>query len=183
MPKIGLERVTVKDVWTDTAYLGPIDLARELSFRIEAGSTKRPDANKKIDQANTLMASVGQPALQLGDFATYNRVLTALYESQGTPNNMRILLTPPPPPMPAPPGGRRRRGAEAVSDGLICPDCGEPCTWVDAKFGGHCAPRRGRRSARASTCASKVVTRGWAMSATPPTSSARWRRPSGRATP
>lgn len=111
MPKIGLERVTVKDVWTDTAYLRPIDLARELSFRIEAGSTKRPDANKKIDQANTLMASVGQPALQLGDFATYNRVLTALYESQGTPNNMRILLTPPPPPMPAPPGGPPPKGA------------------------------------------------------------------------
>lgn len=104
LPKINVERVTVKDVWTDTAYLSPVDLARELSFRIEAGSTKRPDANKKIDQANTLMASVGQPALQLGDFATYNRVLTALYESQGTPQNMRILLTPPPPPEPAPPG-------------------------------------------------------------------------------
>ena len=110
MPKIGLERVTVKDVWTDTAYLSAADLARELSFRIEAGSTKRPDANKKIDQANTLMASVGQPALQLGDFATYNRVLTALYESQGTPANMRILLTPPPPPA-AVPGGPPGGGA------------------------------------------------------------------------
>lgn len=87
-------RVRVDDVWIDTAYLGPADLAREISFRIEAGSTKRPDANKKIDQANTLMASVAQPALQMGDVQTYNRALSQVYEAQGFAPKDRILLDP-----------------------------------------------------------------------------------------
>ena len=100
LPKINVERVTVKDVWTDTAYLSPVDLARELSFRIEAGSTKRPDANKRIDQNSTLMASVGQPALQMGDIDTYNACLKAIYESQAFPQEMRVFLKPLPPPQP-----------------------------------------------------------------------------------
>ena len=103
---VDVGRVTVEDVWTDTAYLGPSDLAREISFRIEAGSTKRPDANKKIDQANTLMASVGQPALQIGmatgNVDNYNDVLRAMYEAQAFPPKMRVYLQPPPPPPPPP---------------------------------------------------------------------------------
>lgn len=97
---VDVGRVTVDDVWIDTAYLGPADLAREISFRIEAGSTKRPDANKKIEQGSTLMASVGAPALQMGDIETYNQVLAALYESQSFPPKTRVYLKPPPPPMP-----------------------------------------------------------------------------------
>lgn len=107
-------RVTVDDVWVDTAYLGPSDLAREISFRIEAGSTKRPDANKKIDQANTLMASVGQPALQIGmatgNVDNYNAVLAAMYEAQSFPPKMRVYLQPPPPP-PMPQQGGAPQGA------------------------------------------------------------------------
>jgi hypothetical protein len=100
-------------VWVDTAYLGPSDLAREISFRIESGSTKRPDANKKIDQANTLMASVGQPALQMGNVDNYNEVLAAVYESQSFPPKMRVFLQPPPPPPMPPPGGAPQGGPPA----------------------------------------------------------------------
>lgn len=103
---VTVERVRVEDVWIDTAYLSAADLAREVAFRVETGSTKRPDANKAIDQANTLMQAVAQPALQLGDFQTYNACLKAVYESQGYPPHMRVYLQPPPPPPPmAPQGG------------------------------------------------------------------------------
>lgn len=97
---VTVRRVTVKDVWDDTAYLNAADLAREIAFRVEAGSTKRPDANKTIDQANSSMQLVGQPALQAGDVATYNKVLTSLYEALQFPPKMRILLPPPPQLMP-----------------------------------------------------------------------------------
>jgi hypothetical protein len=110
---VDVGRVTVDDVWVDTAYLGPSDLAREISFRIESGSTKRPDANKKIDQANTLMASVGQPALQMGNVDNYNEVLAAVYESQSFPPKMRVFLQPPPPPPMPPPGGAPQGGPPA----------------------------------------------------------------------
>lgn len=102
--KVEVKRVTVEDVWTDTAYLSSKDLAREIAFRVESGSTKRPDANKAIDQANTLMSTVGQPALQMGDVATYNAALSAMYETLQFPPNMRLQLQPPPAPM-APGGG------------------------------------------------------------------------------
>lgn len=29
-----------------------------------------------------------------------------------------------------------------------CASCGEPCSWVDARFGGHCTPRGAGRHVR-----------------------------------
>lgn len=100
--------VSVDDVWAATSYLSARDLAREVSFRVESGSTKRPDANKAIDHANTLMAAVAQPSLQAGDLGTYNRCLGAIYEAQAFAPDMRIFLAAAPPPSaakggPAPP--------------------------------------------------------------------------------
>lgn len=90
--------VSVADVWAATSYLSARDLAREVSFRVETGSSKRPDPNRAIDQANTLMAAVAQPALQAGDVGTYNAVLGAVYEAQGFSPDMRIFLSVAPPP-------------------------------------------------------------------------------------
>lgn len=100
----GVRPVRVSDVWSDTSYLSARDVVREVSFRVEAGSTKRPDPNKQIDMANTLMANVGQPALQAGDVATYNKVLRSLFKSIGMPTEVQVLLPEPPPqpPMPGP---------------------------------------------------------------------------------
>jgi len=92
IPRVGVRQVTVRDVWRDTDYLSVDDVVRELSFRVEAGSTKRPDPNNAIDQANTLMANTGAIALKLGDYATYNKCLKQLFEAQGIPANQRVFL-------------------------------------------------------------------------------------------
>lgn len=115
---LSVRQVTVRDVWRDTAYLSVEDVVRELAFRIEAGSTKRPDPNAAIDRANTIMANAGQVALNLGDFATYNRCLKAVYDAQQVPVAERVYLTPPAPnvlPGGAPAG--EQKGAGGVMDG------------------------------------------------------------------
>jgi hypothetical protein len=59
------------------------------------------------------MASVGQPALQMGNVDNYNEVLAAVYESQSFPPKMRVFLQPPPPPPMPPPGGAPQGGPPA----------------------------------------------------------------------
>jgi len=109
--------VSVDDVWAATSYLSARDLAREVSFRVESGSTKRPDANKAIDHANTLMAAVAQPSLQAGDLATYNACLGAVYEAQAFSPDMRIFLAAAPPPTPSKGGPAPSGPAGAVGAG------------------------------------------------------------------
>lgn len=94
-----VRRATVDDVWAATSYLTAKDIVREVSFRIESGSTKRPDPNKAVDHANTLMSTVGQPALQLAmqtmseaGFDTYNRVLKSMFDALGFPEDKRVFL-------------------------------------------------------------------------------------------
>lgn len=94
---INYRPVTVQDVWRDTSGMGPKEIARELAYRIESGSTRRPDHNKKITQAEQVMNTVGTASLQLGDFATYNAALDLLYDGLETPTDKRVYLQPPPP--------------------------------------------------------------------------------------
>jgi hypothetical protein len=115
-PAIGVRQVTVRDVWRDTAYLTVEDVCRELSFRVEAGSTKRPDPNQAIDQANTLMANTGAVALKMGDVVTYNKCLKALFEAQAIPEAQRVYLPEVPPPVLAQAAGGPA-GAPGAMDG------------------------------------------------------------------
>lgn len=103
--------VTVADVWRDTSYLSAEAICRELAFRVEAGSTKRPDPNKAITEADTLMNVVGQPALQAAGPAiqqlsmadpaamveVYNRVLRSVFEAGQVPERQRVYFPKPPP--------------------------------------------------------------------------------------
>lgn len=112
-PKIDVRKVTVADVWLDTQGLTPKQIMRETSYRVEAGSTKRPDHNKLISLAESVMQNVGQPALQLGDTVTFNRTMTLVYEAFQTPAGDRIFLPQPQQPQqPAPgaPAGAQAQG-------------------------------------------------------------------------
>jgi len=85
-------RVTIRDLWADTAGMSADDVAREFHCRIEAGTARRPDRQLLVDQSNMMMERVGQVALQFGDFAKYNEVLEVQYELAQIPKAQRIFL-------------------------------------------------------------------------------------------
>jgi hypothetical protein len=116
-PLLTVRQVTVRDVWRDTAYLSVEEVCRELSFRVEAGSTKRPDPNQAIDQANTLMLNTGAVALKMGDVATYNKCLKALFEAQSIPEANRVYLPVVPPQQLAAAAGGGGEGGGGAMDG------------------------------------------------------------------
>jgi hypothetical protein len=113
VPTVNVRKVTVADVWRDTRHLSTEDIARELSYRVEAGSTKRPDANKMIDMANMLRQDVMPRGLELwhktGDPNLYNEGLERIYDAMQFPAELRVMLPPiqmaPPPPVPGAEGG------------------------------------------------------------------------------
>lgn len=108
--------VNAATVWQDTASLSDnIDIVREFSYRIEAGSARRPDQEFRVEQAQMIMDRVGQLSLELNpeiDITTYNKSLDLLYDAFMIAHPQRVYLSvqplpPPPPPVEqgAPQGG------------------------------------------------------------------------------
>lgn len=83
------------------------EIGREFSYRIEAGSAKKPNRNLKIENMNAAMQTLG-PMLQQIAAAGNPGPLNALLSSWAEANDLDVqpyLLPPPPPPQPmAPPG-------------------------------------------------------------------------------
>lgn len=84
--------VTVKEVWNDTAGLEPSELAKELNYRIEAGSARRPDHNKRIEEAQQNLQLLSPILVQLQQFDELNRLLEARYEAYQTPHANRVYV-------------------------------------------------------------------------------------------
>jgi hypothetical protein len=84
----------------------PEVIAREYSYRVEAGSARKPNIATKTENLNALMQitmPVAQGLLQAGRPELFNSLLRAW----GTVNQMDVedyMVPPPPPPPPPPPG-------------------------------------------------------------------------------
>lgn len=81
-------------------------VAREFDYRVEAGSTRKPNISTRIEnfnQAMQIFMPVAQGLLQAGQPKIFN-ALAAMF---GRVNEMDVseLIVPPPPPPPAPQGG------------------------------------------------------------------------------
>jgi len=100
--------VTASVVWQDTGTMDDnIDIVREFSYRIEAGSARRPDQELRVEQAQMIMEMVGQMSLQLPpevDVETYNKTLDVLYDAFMIAHPQRVYLTPQPELPPVIPG-------------------------------------------------------------------------------
>jgi hypothetical protein len=85
----------------------PEAIAREYSYRVEAGSARKPNLATKSENLNALMQitmPVAQGLLQAGRPELFNQLLRAW----GTVNQMDVadyMVQPPPPPPPGPPPG------------------------------------------------------------------------------
>jgi hypothetical protein len=81
----------------------PDNIVREYSYRVEAGSARKPNIATKTENLNNLMqilAPVSQGMLQAGKPEIFN----ALLSTWGRVNQMDVseFLVPPPPPGPPP---------------------------------------------------------------------------------
>jgi hypothetical protein len=85
----------------------PEAVVREYSYRVEAGSVKKPNNATRIENitnAMQILAPISQGMLQAGRPELFN----ALLEDWGSAMNVdvtRYMVPPPPPPPPPPPGG------------------------------------------------------------------------------
>ena len=80
------------------------EIAREFTYRIEAGSARKPNKSVKVEQMNAAMQTLG-PMLQQIAGAGNPGPLNALLSSWAEANDLDVtpyLLPPPPPPQPAP---------------------------------------------------------------------------------
>jgi hypothetical protein len=83
------------------------EIGREFSYRIEAGSAKKPNKSFKQEQMNSAMQTLG-PILQQLAGAGNPGPLNALLSDWAEANDLDVqpyLLPPPPPPQPMPPPG------------------------------------------------------------------------------
>lgn len=91
--QLNVVKVTVEELWFDTAGVTGEDLARELKARVEAGTARRPDWNLKHDQAAIAMEHVGVRALeQFGDVDTFNKALDFVWDAVQVPRAQRIYM-------------------------------------------------------------------------------------------
>jgi hypothetical protein len=87
----------------------PESIVREYSYRIEAGSARKPNKATEVEQvqqAMQVLMPVAQGLLQAGQPQVFN----ALMEDFGRANDIdvsRYVIPPPPPPPPGPPPGEQ----------------------------------------------------------------------------
>lgn len=87
----------------------PESIVREYSYRIEAGSARKPNKATEVEQvqqAMQVLMPVAQGLLQSGNPTVFN----ALMEDFGRANDIdvsRYIIPPPPPPPPGPPPGQQ----------------------------------------------------------------------------
>lgn len=93
------------DLWERFVMTGDIDkVAREFNYRIEAGSTRKPNKETRVDQINQALQQWGtliQWALQTGNHQLVNSFLKNWCEAMDM-ESKPFLLPPPPPPPPDP---------------------------------------------------------------------------------
>lgn len=86
-------------VWRDVLSTMDIhDVAREMEYRIESGSARRPDKNWSIDMAQIVWERVGQMAMDMGDVDALHKILDNFYDTMGIPMAKRVYPEPQAPP-------------------------------------------------------------------------------------
>lgn len=94
----------------------PVVVARELDYRIEAGSSRKPNRDRDIQNSNdsmqTMLPILSQFAASTGQLGPLNALFTFWAKVRDLDPTPFLLAPPPPPPMlPAPPGGAEGHGA------------------------------------------------------------------------
>lgn len=116
LPKLGLAQAAL---WAQFVMTKDIGVMRELEYRIEAGSTRKPNRDRDQQNADSAM-QILLPILNgfaqvTGQLGPVNALLTMWAKTRDMPPGP-FLLVPPPPPPPmegGPPGGGAPPGAEA----------------------------------------------------------------------
>lgn len=89
--------------------LDPETFAREYDFRIEAGSTRRPNKDTRVQQMNQAIQTLGQVlqqfAMATGQVAPLNALIAEWCKATDIEPGPFLLAPPPPPPMQPPPDG------------------------------------------------------------------------------
>ncbi|UCC73911.1 MAG: hypothetical protein JSV86_04945 [Gemmatimonadota bacterium] len=85
-------QVTLKELWFDTSGLTADRMVREYKVVIESGSSRRQDESLKRDQANFMLAEVGQRSAALGLWDTYNQALDRFQQVMQVPRHERIYF-------------------------------------------------------------------------------------------
>lgn len=93
--------------------MDPETFAREYEYRIEAGSSRRPNKDTRVQQMNQAMQVLGQylmPFAQMGQVAPMNALISDWCHALDIEPD-QYLIAPPPPPMPPPgPDGQPPQG-------------------------------------------------------------------------
>jgi hypothetical protein len=90
----------------------PESIVREYSYRVEAGSVRKPNAATRVEQINQAMqvlAPVAQGMLQAGQPQLFNALLTKWGQAMQM-DVQEFMISPPPPPPPGPPPGAPPQG-------------------------------------------------------------------------
>lgn len=94
-------------LWDDLiASQDPVVVAEELDFRIEEGTAKKPNKDKRIADTNQLVQSLSGPLLKLIDRGIpgpWNALMKRVAEVNDIPDIDEYLIPPPQPPQPPPP--------------------------------------------------------------------------------
>lgn len=88
------------DLVSENGGLGRV--MREYDYRIEAGSTARPDVNKERDDALEVFDRAMQTAFNVQDVEAMNKLLENLQVGMGIPEDKRVSVRAPEPPKPPP---------------------------------------------------------------------------------
>lgn len=118
LPMLGLARAAL---WAQFVMTNDIGVMRELEYRIEAGSTRKP--NRERDQQNAdsamqiLLPVLNGFAQATGQLGPVNALLNYWCKSRDIPPGPFMLpLPPPPPPSPPPPAGAPGEGAPSGAE-------------------------------------------------------------------
>ena len=118
LPILGLTQAAL---WAQFVMTKDIGTMRELEYRIEAGSTRKPNRDRDQQNADSamqiLLPILNGFAQSTGQLGPVNALLQMWCKTRDIPPGPFMLVPPPPPPMPAPgaapPGGPPTNGAPA----------------------------------------------------------------------
>lgn len=105
------------------ATASPDEMTRQLQYRLEAGTTRKPNRDRMAANMTAAMTNLFTPLLQYAAQTGNVNPINALIEDWGKSQDLEVsrylLPTPPPPPMPGEPGtspdGSKPKGEKKVS--------------------------------------------------------------------
>jgi hypothetical protein len=134
--------------WWDSLIVNsdPAEIIHQLEYRIEAGSTKKPNQQMDVNNMQSAMQSLfpflSQYATTTGNVGPVNNLIAAWAKSLNMdPSGFLLPAPPPPPPMPAPAAGPPRGNAPAPAHPGAPPPPGHPAG-PPAMTNGHVAQLR-----------------------------------------